>query len=351
MILIRDNSGLLTQADISTLQAESASWPFEMRFLSERAASRTDLESDAHAWVGSPRTVVFAVDPTHHWSAARFGVALGIPESSLSSLNRAGNADLKAGQFRSAIEDIAAGAKAQSVTATVTQPYVPVIHHGMTTGAWLLIALLFGSLFALVIYLVRQRKEMADALEQNRLETAELLSRNVDAMTTPDELLSPDRAPNAAPRPTGRPAPYEAPRVTRAPQPAYAPPAQPAYAPLPQSTVIVDRRDDGFTSGLAMGEMMGRFETAPTVVEREIIVDRHSHYPHHRRVVEDDDDTGGGSPDYSSSSTPAQDDSGGGSSSYDPPAPDPDPPATSYDDTSSNSDSGSSDGGGGSSDY
>ncbi len=309
----------LSGADIAQLQNDAQGWPFDVKLLVERVDSVSTLGRDAHNLVTNPNVMVLAIDPSGR-VLTRFGKGTGVKTGDFDSISKAGNEHFHNHKWVQGVELVVARAQASAqATVSMSQSATPVTiehTHGMSGGTVFLIILLFGGMTALVIWLVRrsrkQGEEFKSALDANRMETAELVSRNVDSMTESDQMQDFERRLRASqparPAPVSRPTPaYRGPT----PPPVYAPPAP---APVIINNQQPSRTDDGFVEGMLLGQALSQ----PRVVEREVIVERDSGYS--RRRYRDDDDGGGGSSMFSNPSpsrVQEDDDNGGSSSTFD----------------------------------
>lgn len=315
-IVFRDPAGALTPAAMSGLQAHVGDWPFAAHVLVEAAPDLPTLEDDAHAWVDSPNVVVIAIDPSHHRVVTRFGSATGVKTGDFDAVSASGSVAFRAHDLPGGIEAILLRARASREASTAltssTQPPV-IIEHGLTAGTWVPMVLFAGLLVGVIVWLVRRARRsdevFTNALEENRLETSELRSRNIHEEAWADVVARQEVS--ATPRtPRRRPA-------TSVPLSslAVAPARHRIVAPQPQ--VIVQQRDN-LVDGMLLGEMMadrgGR--DREVVIEREVNAGRPSV------------DVGGASSSYDAgstssyqdtpASTPSSYDSGGASTSYDP---------------------------------
>lgn len=321
---VRDSTGWIPSGDVATLRSEAAQWPFDVHVLVENAPSFHALEGDAHSWTDSG-SMTIAIDPSHHKTVVRFGNGTGVKAGDFDSISAAGNANFRSHEVRQGLEAIVARAQAsRESSVAMSQSNAPVTvvrHEGLGFGAWLLIVLGFFALCGFVVWLVRRhnrdRRSFERALDENRLETSELLSRNVDQMTLPDA--------SYAPAPSGQ---YAAPSRSYS-SPAYVPPPAPVY--VQQPPVIVHQGGGGdFLTGVLVGEALSEPHRREVYVEREVV--REEPVYHESSHSQTSDDSGGSSSSWDSGSSDI------GSSSWD---------------SGSSFDSGSSGGdfGGGSSDW
>ncbi len=195
-VTIHDAPGLLSN-DIVSLERDAIDWPFDVQILVERASSQDAFEDDAHNAVTSPTTMVVAIDPARHKVVTRFGTATGVKQGDFDSISKAGNAHFRAREMRAGIEAIVfrAEASAQSKVAMSVSNEPIVVEHGMNGVTIFWVVALFCCLGGLVLLLIYKRKldreKFEKALEENRLETAELRSQNVEDPEPPlsSELL------------------------------------------------------------------------------------------------------------------------------------------------------------------
>jgi len=312
-IQVHDEAGLLGPGDLSSLQAATGRWPFEVHVITSTSApSKAAFEAQVSKAVDGPNVVAIGVDPTHHLTIVHFGKETGVPASQWSSIYSAGNNDFKSSHWASGlikIADRATNAKRQAETVTIQpdRPGASTDH----TGLWI-----FGGIVAVacIIGLYYWWKAKKQAEERQRLldlemeEAAERNARNREEREWHDKYKNREAAKESSPPPAPRPTP----------RPTYSRPASsymPAPAPAP-STVVVNQ--SGGSGDLMTGYMLGRMDS-PRVVEREVIVEEVVERPRHRHYVEptpsysNSDDSGGGSSSWGSSGS--SNDSGGGSSS------------------------------------
>jgi hypothetical protein len=350
-ITVHDSAGFVPSGDIEKLRTDANDWPFDVHILAQNVASLDMLEENAHLAVTGPNVLVIAIDPAHHKTVVRFGNSTGIKPGDYDSISAAGNAHFRAHNIAQGFEVILARARAsrESVSAlsTSTTPVVITNERGLSWSAWLGIVLLFTGFVTVIVLLYRRSKRNQEAfqaaLDENRLETSELRSRNIEEMTMP----------NAA-RPVVFPSTVRTSMPLRsdgsAIPPTYAPTA---FAPSPspivqQTTVVQPSNNDGLLTGILLGESLAQSSRRDRVIEHEVIVERE--VEHHRS--DRSDDAGGSSSSYQPASSweapsTTSHDSGGSSSSWN------DSNSSSYDSSGSSGDSGGggSDGGGGSSDW
>jgi hypothetical protein len=300
-IEIRDNAGFIPPSDVVRLRADQASWPFDVHVLAEVVDTRDTLEDDAHRAVTNPQVVVLAVDPTHHRTVVRFGNETGVKSGDYDSIAQAGGAHFRAHEvadgFEAMITRVRASREAARAISTSSTPVI--VQEGLSGGTWWLIALSFACFAGLAVWLYRRSKRdrevFSAALDENRLETAELRSRNVE------EMLYDDTGVRAhAPRPVTA---MRSGRVAGAPMPSPV-----VSSPVITSPVIVNNTGgNDLLTGMLIGEELNR----PRVVERVVEREERSR----------SEDSGGSSSSWDSgssvSSSSSSDDSGGASSSYD----------------------------------
>lgn len=370
----------LTSGDVAQLQKDVAGMPFDVQLLVENVSTIAALGQDAHAAVTGPGIMVLAIDPVAGHVLTRFGKSTGVKPSDFDSISKAGNAHFHNHEWVAGIETVAIRAQASAQTSTgIAQSSAPVVvEHGLSGGTWLLIALLGAGFIGIIVWLYRRsqrdREGYEKALDANRLETADLVGRNVEEMTLPDDphtrnakVLFPDSTPSPGRtvdgdgylQPKSRRRTVQSAQPTMSRRSAVQPTSQPPWtgprstyssAPVPVTPVVTTAvmPEDRFAEGLLIGEALSRPERE-MVVEREVPSRRHSR----SRVRDDDDDDSGGSDSVfdggrSNFTTSQSDDAGGSDSSY--------TPSTSSDDSSPSIDigGGSSDidtgGGGGGSD-
>jgi hypothetical protein len=362
-----DASSILTSDDLSQLRQEFVTWPIDIRVLVERAGDLQTLQRDAHDAVVTPNVVVIAIDPSAGRVVTRFGRNTGIRSGDFDAISKAGNASFHNHAWRQGIEAIAARAQASATPQVVqvpvqvpmqvpatNQPVIvqvpvaaPPVQHGMSGGDIFLTLLLVGGCAGLVFWLFRrarkEREDFQNALDENRLETAELRSRNVESMTMPEDPAPVRTAPTprrAPPAPSGtvaasyhqdarRPVPPPAPVNIYNSTSGYGPPA----------------RSDGFVEGMLMGELLSQ----PRVVERDVIVERER--PTTRQRVSRDYDEGGSSSNFDPAPTYTSNDdndSGGSDSVF---STDTGGGDSTFTDSGSSDSGGSNDGGGGDSSF
>lgn len=336
-IIVRDSANFVPASDVSKLQLDATQWPFDVHVLAEVAPDHNTLEDDAHNSVDNPNVLVIAVDPTHHKTIVRFGNATGVKPGDYDSISQAGNAHFRSHEIAQGIEAIvirSVASKQATVAISVSNAPV-VVQQGLSAPTWFLIALFAGSLAGIVIWLVRKsrkdRESFEKALDDNRLETSELMSRNVEAMTSDSQWGAVAGATPAVPTPAVRPPSTYSARAPRT----Y---ARPAVAPVyTQPVVIQQNNSNDFLTGMLVGEMLE--DKRDVVVEREVVRERREETSYDSGGSSSSSDSGSSS--WGSSSS---DDSGGSSSSWD---------SGSSSDSSSSSDSGGGgfDSGGGSSSW
>lgn len=280
--IVRDEGRWFSAQDVEALRGEAGSWPIDVRVLVEEAASRDQLEDDAHKALDGKHSVVVAIDHVHRRVAARYGVASGVKTADYDVVAKAGNAHFRAGEARQGVEAIVARARASAeASAPITEATAPpvVVEHGMTAGAtvWLLLLGGLGAGLCLWLYFRSKRntKAFREALDENRVEMSELRSRNIEEAKWSEGV----RAERAAKK-----------------GPVFPPPA-----PTVVNNVVQGGGGGDFATGLLVGEVLSR--------PREVVVfDQPSPLS--------SDDSGGSSSSYSGGKSPSYD-SGGSSSSYD----------------------------------
>lgn len=336
-ISINDPINLLSSSDGDHLQSASERWGFETHILIRKTDTTAALDDQAHAQMTGPGVVVIAVDPINHRTAVRFGTGTHVKAGDFDSIAKAGNAHFRAGEWAAGIEAIGvrAQASAQSKVAMSVSNEPVIIQNGLTTGAWVAIGFMFVSVIGLAVWWWRRsRKELekaAAALEQNRLETGELISHNarkLDEDSFDDRLAARQRRSReehaglaldsrlASRSPGGlggRTLPTGAAPIgpTGHTGPTYPGGGAGGYSGPNPATVIINQQpsNDGFLTGLLVGEAL---QPHQTVIEREVVRERY----------EDPPDSGGSSSPFDGSSSSSGDsgssDSGGSDSSYDP---------------------------------
>lgn len=331
---IHDSPGFVPSGDVAALKAEGSSWPFDVHLLVENASSFDALENDAHNAVTAPNVMAIAIDPQLHKTVVRFGTGTGVKAGDYDSIAKAGNAHLRAGEVKQAIDAIVTRAVAsrQATTAISASSEPVVLHQGLSGGEWFLLILIAAAGCGFVYWLwrrwVRSQEAFARALDDNRLETAELRSHNANEAAWEAKIGETTRpaANSVAPR-AAAPVRRTATRPTVVASPVVVQPVAPA--------VVVAPQNDRFVEGMLIGDMLSnRPERETRIVEREVV----------RESPRSNDDGGsssgwgsGSSSDYSTPSTSS--DSGGSSSSWDSGG------SSSSDSGSSSWDSGSSGGG------
>ena len=339
----------LTPGDVAQLQKDAADMPFDVQLLVENVSTIAALGQDAHAAVTGPNIMVLAIDPVAGHVLTRFGKSTGVKPSDFDSISKAGNAHFHNHEWVAGIETVVIRAQASAQTSTgIAQSSAPVVvEHGLSGGTWLLIALLGAGFVGIIVWLYRRsqrdREGYEKALDANRLETAELVSRNVEEMTLPSTTPSRRRTVqstqpamnrrSATQAPLPPSVPWTGPRATYSSAPV-------DTRPVVTTAVMPAPADDRFAEGLLIGEALAR-------PEREVVVEREERPTrrHHRARVRDDDDdndSGGGGSVFDgggSSFTPStSDDAGGSDSSYTPSSDDSSGGGTSIDIGGSSSD-------------
>lgn len=304
-VTVRDQAHVLSSGDVARLSSDAAPWPFDLHVLTAVFPTRDLLEDQAHQWVDSPRAVVVAVDPQNHHVVVRFGTGTGVHGGDFDSLAKAGNAHFRSGDWVDGIEAIGVRAYASTQTASgISVSNEPVVlQQGLGFWIWALIVGAGAGLVWLTWWVMRRSREV---LDENRLETAELRSRNIKDADWERQM---DES------------------VARRPTPPSIPRSRPAARVCPSSaggnggtsSVVVNQQGssgDGLLTGMLIGEELGRGRDRDVVVEREVV--REAPQPSRN------DDAGGGSSDFGggsssfgSDTSSSSSDSGGSSSSWD----------------------------------
>jgi hypothetical protein len=263
-IIVRDQAALLTADDVVTLKNRRADFSFDVVVLAENAPDAATLEDHAHQAVDRPNLLVVAIDPGHQRVVTRFGTGLGVKMPDRESITAAGNAHLRAREPAPGILAILYRAKASAesavpLTAATGAPVV--VQQGLSTGTWVGIGLVIALFVGLAVWLFQklrsERSEYQRALDENREETSDLRTRNIEAMTLP----TPERRSSVGsfPRPS--------PRI----EPSYYPPTPAARG---GGSVVVTNNvvtgGGGGSSDLATGILLGEALARPH--ERERIV-------------------------------------------------------------------------------
>jgi hypothetical protein len=320
-LVVHDSVGWIPNRDVSAINAEAGHWPFDLRLLIEDTRDQGALEDHAHAAVNGPNVMVIAIDPKRHRTVTRFGVSTGVKPGDYDSISQAGSAHFRSHEIRQGIEAIVARARAsQEAPVAISASHTPVvIKEGLGFGAWLCIVLGGCALVGFIVWLVRKqqrdRKRFERALDDNRLETSELLSRNVHELVREDAPAS-GRSTNQTR--TVLPEKWSTPRRRHAPTVVVAP----SQVVISQPAIVQPQGGSDFATGVLVGELLGR----RPAVEREVIVEREIARPELKqglRYSNASDDAGGssatwgggGSSDSNPSTTPY--DSGDSSSSFD----------------------------------
>lgn len=278
MIKIHDDAHLLTSADRATIESAAGAWPFEAHVLIRNAGSSDALGDAAHAAVTGPGVVVIAVDPAAHHTAVRFGTASHVKTADYDSIAKAGNEHFRAGEWGAGIAAIGTRAEASAASrvamAVANEPVV--VEHGLSTGAWVGIALLFAAVVTAIVVVVRRMRRneerFASAASDLLTETNTYYGRNTERA----DARAFDTRLRAVAGPT---------------------------------TVVVDR---GGSNDLLTGVLLGEALSDRGATREVIYEDRSSR---DSGGGSSSWDSGGGS-DWSSSSS-SSDDSGGSSSSWD----------------------------------
>lgn len=316
---LSDGVGFLKFSELKELQAKATAWPFDAHIIIAEKASVQALEDAAHVAVDAPNVVAVAIDPVHHHVVARFGSGTTVKPGDYGAIAAAGNAHFRGGNNAGGVLAILqrANASAAATTALVEQAAPVVVESGFSTGTWMGLGAAGFVLLAIAFWIARRarlsQRAFADALEQNRLETAELRARNVEHMTMPD--------PGTPIRPTYPASRLATPRLGSASMPVPNIPtsaAPPGYYPatmMPVAVappVIVHGGGGDLATGILLGEALSR--SHDTVHERVV----------HERVYEPASTFDSGNS-YDSDPSPAPTpapapapsyDSGGSSSSY-----------------------------------
>lgn len=289
-VRVSDNAVAISQSQVEVLTAIDR-WPFDLHVFTGTFASRQALDSAVHECITAPNVVCIGIDPKHRFSYTHFGTATGVRPSDFNLIAAAGNTYFRTGDWAGGATSIADRAyeSAKSASSTVVVAPGPTIMNQTTTtnvsGWWIFFGVLLGcGVLAAVIALVRKQKRLDKDMGSFREERNEYLDANVSRMTAPE------------PTPRSRRVPTTRPYVSPTPQPA------------PPQTVVVDR---GGSGDMLTGMLIGQAISRPTVVEREVVVERHHAAPAPSRH---DDDGGSSSSGWGSSSSS---DSGGGGSSFD----------------------------------
>lgn len=319
---LSDGVGFLKFSELKELQAKATAWPFDAHIIIAEKTSVQALEDAAHVAVDAPNVVAIAIDPVHHHVVARFGSGTTVKPGDYGAIAAAGNAHFRAGNNVGGVLAILqrANASAAATTALVEQAAPVVVESGLSTGTWMGLGIAGFLLLGLAFWIARRarlsERAFADALEQNRLETAELRARNVEHMTMPDP------GPSIRPTyPTGRaattPAPASAVHRLAAQDPRLAmalsyPTAMPA--PVAAPVVIHGGGSGDLATGILLGEALSRsHDTVHERVVHERVYEPAPAAPTPTPAPAPSYDSGGSSSSYGGSSSSYGD---GGSSSY-----------------------------------
>jgi hypothetical protein len=120
-VQIRDEEGLLTPTDRTALQAEGSKYPFDVRILTTGAHSG-DLDRYVGEQVTLPNLVVIGIDKEHRRTSVHFGGQTRIARNEFSTIEHAGNASFKNGDYRAGVEAILDRAQSAVGTAPAVDP-------------------------------------------------------------------------------------------------------------------------------------------------------------------------------------------------------------------------------------
>jgi len=189
---VRQGTDFLKFSEYNELQAKAQDWPFDVHLLAESTETLQVLEDRAHDWVNGPNVMVVAIDPVHHRVVTRYGTGLQVKTGDYDSITAAGNTHFRAQENAQGVVAIVTRAKASSEAkvALVGQEEPIIIQGGLSTGTWVGLSLLFVLVCGVAVWIWRrnkqEREEFERALDENRLETAELRARNIEHMTLPE---------------------------------------------------------------------------------------------------------------------------------------------------------------------
>jgi hypothetical protein len=120
-VQIRDEEGLLTPTDRTALQAEGSKYPFDVRILTTGTHSG-DLDRYVGEQVTLPNLVVIGIDKEHRRTSVHFGGQTRIAHEEFSTIEHAGNASFKNGDYRAGVEAILDRAQTAVGTAPAVDP-------------------------------------------------------------------------------------------------------------------------------------------------------------------------------------------------------------------------------------
>lgn len=307
-LAVHDYANWIPKGDLAALNSEAGAWPFDVHILVENADSRDILEDHAHLAVTGPNVMAIAVDPTHHRTVTRFGTNTGVKPGDYDSITQAGNAHFRAHEVRQGLEAIVvrASASRQAVTAISASNEPVVLKEGLGTGTWFCIVVGFFALGGFIVWLVRKQKRDREnferALDDNRLETSELVSRNTRAIVDDEDTYT-------AQYPTKRT--YKTKGIS----------AHISVPTVQPSTIVVNSgsNNNDLLTGMLIGEELSRptREYVPAPVYAPAPVPSYTPSPSYSN-----DDSGGSSSSWDSGSSSwdsgsSSSDSGGSSSSWD----------------------------------
>lgn len=280
-MLINDTAGSLSSSDVQVLQ--SMRTPFDVHVTVTSADSRLGLEIHTHAEVTSSNTVAIGVDPVHHYTFTHFGTGTGISPTDYQSIAHAGNGEFHVGRWADGIRAIVNAASAASTEgqrgSVVIQQPTTVVDHEVSPWPFVVGGGVLILVFAFLWHVIRKRQRAVDqSINEFKDEAQELRSRNIEEQGWHDKM--------AAQMPVDK-----ATRMAVAASPILPAPPMPAQPPRPANAgsgvgrmeldrmlareraaasvpIIVNQSsNDGFLTGMLMGEEMSR----PAVVEREVI--------------------------------------------------------------------------------
>lgn len=159
-VRIHDGENLLSPADSSALQAAGASYPFDVRVLTNSEHS-ADFDRYVGEQVTEPKLVVIGIDRAHRHTSVHFGTGARIAPSEFHAIEQAGNASFRNGDWRGGIDAILSRAKESVGTASGVVAGSPLAERGapparQSTGGFPFGWLVLGGAVVVVFLIMRR---------------------------------------------------------------------------------------------------------------------------------------------------------------------------------------------------
>jgi uncharacterized membrane protein YgcG len=236
---INDAAHILSEADISAINAAAGSWPFDTSLTTGNFSSRSAFEHEVSAAVTGPNVVSIGLDAGHHFVSVHFGKGVNIPHGRWDAISRAGTSSFREGRWADGIKQIgsqaSASVEARATTLASAHPASPATDY---TAYWVAGGIIVFA--ALVLWLVfRRRREVYGYVPS--------MPAYEDASVSPSPGYAKARGWTSGVAP-----------VNYAPAP---------VAPVYTQPVVVHNGGNDLLTGVILGEMMSDHHNHTTVVE------------------------------------------------------------------------------------